>query len=146
LNLSVTRRPNLLSEVYGPITIPPAVAFELSRNGIDIGVGWLGVTPVESRGKVASLASELDAGESEAVVLAGELRADLLLIDEKLGRRKAMELGLQVTGLLGVLAEAKSRGLISACGPILEEMIHLAGFWIGESLRARYLRAAGELD
>jgi predicted nucleic acid-binding protein len=50
-----------------------------------------------------------------------------------------------VTGLLGVLAEAKSRGFISRCAPILDDMIRLAGFWIGDDLRIRFLQGLNEL-
>jgi predicted nucleic acid-binding protein len=75
-----------------------------------------------------------------------ELDAELLLVDEKRGRRIAVERGLEVTGLLGVLAEAKARGLIRRCQPMLDEMIRIAGFWIGEDLRTRYLRGLGEMQ
>ncbi len=88
----------------------------------------------------------LDAGEAEATVVVGELSADLLLVDEKRGRQIAMGRGLQVAGLLGVLAEAKARGLISRCRPLLDEMINVAGFWIGDDLRTRYLQGLNELD
>lgn len=73
------------------------------------------------------------------------MHADLLLIDEKIGRRVARDRGLEVTGLLGVLAEAKARGLIPTCRPILDEMIQVAGFWIGTDLRVRYLKGLNEL-
>ena len=69
-----------------------------------------------------------------------------LLLDEKLGRRLAIQSGLQVTGLLGVLAEAKKRGIIPACAPVLDEMIRVAGLWIGAEPRAQYLRGIGEGD
>ena len=65
---------------------------------------------------------------------------------EKRGRRIALRRGLTVTGLLGVLAEAKARGLISRCQPVLDDMIHVAGFWIGDDLRYRYLLALNEID
>jgi len=77
---------------------------------------------------------------------AAEIAAGLLLLDEKRGRRIAIGRGLEATGLLGVLAEAKARGLVSQCQPILDDMIRIAGFWIGDDLRTRYLRNLNETD
>ena len=65
-------------------------------------------------------------------------------VDEQRGRRIATERGLAVMGLPGVLAEAKGRGLIPECKPVLDAMIDRAGFWIGDDLRSRYLLGVGE--
>ena len=78
-----------------------------------------------TKNAVAALREQLDPGEAEAIIVAGELHAGLLLVDEKRGRRIAIDRGLEVTGLLGVLAEAKARGLILRGQPVLEEMIRL---------------------
>jgi predicted nucleic acid-binding protein len=56
---------------------------------------------------------ELHRGEAEAIALAEELNAAGIIIDEKEGRRIAVERGLIVTGLLGVLRDASSRNLIN---------------------------------
>ncbi len=145
LNLAATNKLYLLRDLYGDIVIPPAVGQELVRNRIQLEPSWTRVVAAEDQNKVAALREQLDPGEAEAIVVAGELHAGLLLVDEKRGRRIAIDRGLEVTGLLGVLAEAKARGLILRCQPVLEEMIRVAGFWIGDDLKTRYLRGLSEL-
>jgi predicted nucleic acid-binding protein len=146
LNLAIVDRLPLLRQLYGEIIIPPAVSRELLRNGIHPDLSWTRVVVAEDQSAVAALREELDPGEAEAIVIAVQLHADLLLVDEKRGRRIALDRGLEVAGLLGVLAEAKARGIITACQPILDDMIRLAGFWIGDGLRTRYLNELHELD
>ena len=145
LNLAAASKLYLLRDLYADIVIPPAVEHELLRNGVQLEPSWTRVVAAEDQNEVAALLDQLDPGEAEAIVVAGELKAGLLLVDEKRGRRVALDRGLEVTGLLGVLAEAKARGLILRCQPVLEEMIRVAGFWIGEELKTRYLGGLGEL-
>jgi uncharacterized protein len=68
----------------------------------------------------------------------------LLLVDEERGRTIAQRLGLRVIGLLGVLIEAKDRGLIDTVNPILDALVNRAGFWVTPDLYVRVLQAAGE--
>ena len=77
-------------------------------------------------------------------MLAIERRADLLLVDERRGRRVATAAGLTVTGLLGVVARAKQAGLIELAKPVLDELIQIARFWIGPELYADVLAELGE--
>lgn len=102
--------------------------------------------PVRDRALIQALALELDRGEAEAIALAIESGADLLLMDERRGRAVARRLGARVVGVLGVLVEAKQRNLLDAVGPVLNALVAEAGFRIGAELHVRVLQAAGESD
>jgi predicted nucleic acid-binding protein len=54
----------------------------------------------------------LHRGEREAIILAEQSRADLIVLDEKAARVVAAQRGLKVTGLLGIPGEGARRGLI----------------------------------
>ena len=67
----------------------------------------------------AVLITDLDQGEAEVIALAQELRADLVIIDERLARWHARRLGLNTTGVLGVLLKAKESGLLEEIKPLI---------------------------
>ncbi|MBI5303457.1 MAG: DUF3368 domain-containing protein [Chloroflexi bacterium] len=91
----------------------------------------------------ADLLSDLDRGEAEAIVLAQELGADLVIIDERIARKHARRLGLKLTGTLGVLLEAKEHGFISAVKPLIEELVQ-GGIRLGADVIEESVRLAGE--
>ncbi len=80
----------------------------------------------------------------EAIVLALEHNADLLLVDDRDARNLAKKLGLQVMGTLGVIALAKYKGLISKAKPIIDKLVE-SGFWISRKLLEEFLRELSEL-
>jgi predicted nucleic acid-binding protein len=92
----------------------------------------------------ADLLADLDRGEAEVIALAQELGADLLIIDERLGRRHADRLGFAVTGTLGVLLRAKEQGFIAEVRPLIEEL-RRQGIHLAEPLVKRTLELANEL-
>ncbi|WP_297072991.1 DUF3368 domain-containing protein [Thermococcus sp.] len=109
----------VLRELFGKIIIPRAVWIEVvekdrGKPGSDevASAEWIEVVEVKDRLSVDILRSEIEIGEAEAIVLAKELDADLLLLDEKIPRIIAKSLGLNVTGSLAVLFLAWKRGLI----------------------------------
>lgn len=147
-NLAGIGQLSLLQQIYGQIVIPNAVYRELT----DIPVAgtievktfeWIEKREVTNSTLVKTLELEIDEGEAEAIALAIELNADLLLIDERIGRIVASRLGLKFVGVLGVLLEAKSQGLISTVKPLLDRL-SASGFWINEKLYNQVLNLAGE--
>jgi uncharacterized protein len=77
-------------------------------------------------------------------VLAKESGADLLLIDEKLGREIARREGLRITGVLGILVEAKRAGFISSVRKLVHELESHAGFRVSDSVKQEAFLLAGE--
>ena len=130
LNLARIGRLELLRLLYQQVLIPSAVSLELSDSRNDLppavdlaSMPWLIVASATDRNRVQELREELDAGEAEAIVLAIERRADILLVDERRARKTATAAGLAVTGLIGVVARAKRDGLIDLAKPVLDELI-----------------------
>ncbi len=151
LNLARIDRLVLLPSLFVKVLIPSAVYEELLASScdlptpIDFGADtWLAVDSPKDGNRVQQLSADLDPGEAEAIVLALEHGADLLLVDEKRGRRIAVSMGLRVTGLLGIIATAKRVGLIDEVKPILDDLIQRARFWIGPKLYAEVLTEVGE--
>lgn len=150
-NLLIIGRLELLRDLYGAVLIPPAVAEEFragEQKAVQQGVlalpPWIEVRQVKDRSTVSDLLRRLDLGEAEAIVLASEAGADLLLIDERRGQEVAAKNGVRTVGLLGSLIAAKHKGLIKAVRPLVDDLIALAGFWIGSDLYEEVRKAAGE--
>ena len=151
INLAAVGQLGLLRQLYGQIVIPQAVYAEIVGRGAGqpgadevAASDWIRTRQVVNRTTVAALQLELDDGEAEAIALAVEASADLLLMDEALGRAIAARFGLRFIGLLGCLVEAKNKELVSAVRPIVDDLIEKASFWIGRPLYERVLQAAGE--
>ena len=92
---------------------------------------------------VTILRQQVGSGESEAIVLALESTADLLIIDDAKGRRIAEAYGIPAVGSIGVLIQAKKRGIIEAVKPDLDA-IRQAGLRMNDHLYAQAMRLAGE--
>ncbi len=138
---------NLLISLYGEVVIPPAVERELKQAGpVHEGLDWsvLRVVAPRSTDMIASLGAALDPGESEAIVVASENHADLLLIDEASGREIARKMGIRLTGLLGVLLEAKRRAFVPSLVAELDRLQQVTRFRIRPEVRQEVLRLAGE--
>jgi hypothetical protein len=136
-------RADLLPLLFDRIVIPPAVRAELLREHSTLPTWLETLAPIAIPASLAS--AQLDLGETEALALALEIRADAVLLDERLGRRVARTLGLRVTGLLGTLILAKERGHLAAVKPVITDLRVRAGCWFDDALIADVCRAAGEV-
>ena len=152
-NLAAIKYLHLLRQLYGTVLIPESVYQELTDpNFLVAGAtevqtfGWIQTRSVSDRTLIEALSNELDIGEAEAIALAVEVKADQVLIDERRGRLIANRLNLRYTGILGILVEAKSQGLIVEVKPLLNALINEAGFWVAEPLRNSVLQLVNEVD
>lgn len=141
---------NLLRDVFGEIIIPqevynevttgthPAVAAVKSAN-------WIEVRAVSDSQKVSALqaGTGLDLGECAAIVLAEELGAEQLLVDDLGARREAKSRNLPIIGTVGTLLLAKQQGLIPSVKEILDNLI-AQGKYISQSLYHNSLAIAKE--
>jgi predicted nucleic acid-binding protein len=135
---------DILTKMYGRVVIPRAVreellrpsAPEVVRNWIGQLPAWLEVhTPVNAPD--ASLAA-LDPGERDAIMLAAELRADQLIVDDRQGRREAEKRGIPVMGTLGVLRQGATLGLLDL--RIAVKHLEATSFYIAPEVLARLLK------
>jgi predicted nucleic acid-binding protein len=110
--------PDVLREIYGRELVPHAVVIEMQHPEAPVEVrDWASAPPswleeVHVRQIDTSLAVELGPGEREAISLALEVQADVLLIDERAGRQEAEARHIAVAGTLAVLLQASLRGSI----------------------------------
>lgn len=151
INLAWINQLELLPRLYSAVVVPTAVWQEVVEKG-DGKPGsmelreadWLQVKEPENKPLVHALRLDLDAGEAEAIALAVEFDADLLLMDERIGRAAAQHFKLPVIGLIGILITAKEKGMLPEVKSCLDMLRQRAGFYIAETLYQRVLHDVDE--
>ncbi len=150
-NLALVNHLWLLESIYQTVIIPDVVASELATASNPtissiLQLDWIQTQSLSNLQLANQLQQDrgLDAGEASAIALALELQADDLLIDERLGRQQALQLGLSIIGILGILLVAKQRNLIPQVQPIMDDLINQAGFRVSPLLYQRILVLAQE--
>ena len=139
-----------LRVLFGQVLVPPAVVDELQFPPdrflpVDLQqLPFLVVTTPHDLGRVDELRRSLDLGEAEALALAEEVGAELVLIDEVVGRAAATRAGFNIMGTLGILLRAKSNGWCDAVKPLLDQLQSELNFFIAPELRSLILIQAGE--
>lgn len=120
---------NLLKEFFGEIYIPDAVYDDVvtrgqNRPGMNevMDAKWIKRKSVRNKMMVKLLLAELDKGEAEVLVLANEINADKVIIDEKKGRNAAELAGLGIIGTVGILLLAKRQKKIRSVKELLDKL------------------------
>lgn len=148
ISLLKLNRLEILKDLYGQVRIPLAVYQEIEAGKSkgyyqDLSqIDWVLISKVANEPAVKSF-PDLDAGEAEAIVLAIETNADLILLDERLGRFHAKHAGLNVTGTIGILIRAKKQNLIKELKPLLTELTEKE-VWISDKLKQKILNQVRE--
>ena len=152
-NLASIGRLELLQSQFSELWIPDAVAEELAAHPDPVAramiqnairESWIRIGAPKDSGLLRLLLLQLHRGEAEAIALATDLKADLVLMDEQEGRQLASKTGLAVTGVLGVLLRAKRAGEIAALKPEVDLLRTKAHFFVSPALEKKILAAAGE--
>ncbi|WP_420458359.1 DUF3368 domain-containing protein [Neolewinella sp.] len=147
-NLAQIEYLDLLKNLYRRIVIPTHVSDELMHHAGTMNLvkecSWIEAVVPTDKKLYEKLLTTLDPGEAAAIVLSKELSADLLLIDERKGRRVAKDNGIRIVGLLGVLIDGKQRGTLPDIKPIMDRLIYETGFRVSSGLYQRVLREVDE--
>jgi predicted nucleic acid-binding protein len=134
---------DLLPRLFGRAVIPRAVAQELAdpkapdrvRAWIQSSPSWLDVRDPQT----PDTEIRLHPGERDALCLALELKADIVLVDDLAARRVARERGITVTGTLGLIDLGASRGLIDL--PKAVDALRQTSFHVRENVLEALLEA-----
>lgn len=129
ISLSRIGKLKVLHELFAEIIIPEAVYYEVVVRGKGrIGAEevkkarWIKKQKVQNALAVVAFKVNLGAGESEAIALASESKADFLILDDFKARQTAEELSLQVIGTVAVLHKAKEKGIIDNLQSVLQDL------------------------
>jgi predicted nucleic acid-binding protein len=137
-------RTELIQNLFGHVLIPRAVELELTHLSAPTVVrqwmaqrpSWIEVCDLAAPPELPLIA-HLDAGEAEAIQLTIELKADILIMDERSGRDIAAARGIRVIGILGILLESHRRALILSPTDIVSQL-RAAGFRISRRLALEF--------
>jgi predicted nucleic acid-binding protein len=140
LNMGEAR---LLAELFGEVAVPQGVWDELRAFHSDL-PEFVRLRQVTRPGERLPGTETLGRGEAEALKLARELRADLLLMDDRRGRKAAASLGIVVAGLPDLGVRARRTGHLSSVRHFIEKLETKGGLYLSDSVKAEALRLAGE--
>lgn len=148
IHLAKIGRLDLLQQFFGTIIVPQMVWKECTSPGkrrpeIEniLTADWIQVVKINDR-IVTLLRHDLDHGEAEAIALAMERKASLILLDDSDAREKARLYHLPITGTVGLLLRAYREGLLVSFGETLDEL-ESSGFRLNAKLKEKLLKEVG---
>ncbi|MCQ4332810.1 DUF3368 domain-containing protein [Natronomonas sp. F2-12] len=149
LNLALIERLDLLRTQFDDVTVPHRVWDELAEREAGLEAlrelrdnDLLSIVEVEHSDLFVEIFHELDLGETAAICYAVEHDADLVLLDERDGRRVARRHDLEITGVIGILLRGAKVGEVDLEREL--DALREVGFWISDDLYARALSEARE--
>lgn len=137
---------DLLHRLYNKIIIPKAVLEEVKSEPAKTLINnsdWICVEEVSDISQKRMYRARLHSGEVEVMILAQEIAADLVLMDDNAAKKMAKYLGLTVTGTIGVLLRAKKESYIDSIKDALYDL-KTTGFFVGDDLINYVLESSGE--
>ena len=140
-------RLGILEKLYGTVIIPKAVHKEVTVKDVSAldGFEWIDVRNIANIAAKEAFIATLHDGEVEVMLLAKEIGAGLIVMDDSLARKHAKYLNLTVTGTVGALLRAKRENIINEIKPILDDLIR-CGFYLSDDVLHAVLRLAGEAE
>ena len=130
---------HLLQKLYSKIITTIEIATEFGEPLPE----WVEILSVKSKDTQRLLEMQIDKGESSAIALALEISDSLLILDDIKARKVATQLGLSITGTLGIIIKAKLEGIIPSVIPILNK-IKQTDFRLSDEVELQVLKAAME--
>jgi predicted nucleic acid-binding protein len=147
ISLASINRLDILEKLFGEVIIAEAVYSEIkAKQGYgyeQVDSHFINVQRIQGQLYKNFLLTQLDLGEAETIILAKELTADFVIIDENLGYRFANNVGLTAIRTLSLLLKAKEKGFITEAKPLLDDMID-KGRWYSNTVYRSFLAKAGE--
>ena len=148
ISLAAINHLHLFEKLFGKIIIAEAVYQEIkaqqSHAYHQIDCPFIEVQKIQGILYKELLLTQMDSGEAETIILAKEIDADFVIIDENIGYKFANNAGLTTIRTLSILLKAKEKNITSEIKPLLDEMI-VKGRWYSKNVYQSFLTRAGEL-
>ena len=150
IGLAKIEKMDLFREIFKRIYIPNAVFKEVAEEGSRrMGAKtvreapWIIKKQIDDYTQANLLMTVLERGEAEVLVMAKEIQADLILLDEEKARKSAVKAGFKVMGVIGILIVAKRLGLITKIGVYIAKL-QRKKFRLSDKIVKMALKQAGE--